>query len=153
MKAYKYYLRERPLSPGALPKDFVGYVGSDTVGGRYGAVYYERKLTAKEIKDYELGVSFEVLEDTIESVKARVSAGEKVLVRVLTYREVENAYGQSMKELVTDGIINPDMAEHFGKVVQLTGWVQDKDMAYTDFEVEHDFVHLQDALFAWEEVE
>lgn len=50
---FKYYMNARPLSIGAQPKDFVSFDESDE-GGRYGAIYYSRELTAKEIRGYEL---------------------------------------------------------------------------------------------------
>lgn len=50
---YKYYLNARPVSPGAQPRDFIRFDEEDK-GGRYGAIYYNRKLSEEEIKEYEL---------------------------------------------------------------------------------------------------
>ena len=65
---YKYYLQARGPSPGAQPNGFVGMVDYEVrktcfVGvifshyvsfKAWGHVYYEEKLTQKQIDDYEL---------------------------------------------------------------------------------------------------
>ena len=50
---YKYYLNARPVSPGTVPRDFVRFDEEDN-GGRYGAVYYNHKLSEETIKEFEL---------------------------------------------------------------------------------------------------
>ena len=50
---YKYYMNERPLSIGTVPKGFVRF-NEDDKGGRYGAIFYGRPLSEDEIADYEL---------------------------------------------------------------------------------------------------
>ena len=50
---HKYYMNERPLSIGTVPKDFVRF-DEDDKGGRYGAIFYDRPLSEGEIADYEL---------------------------------------------------------------------------------------------------
>lgn len=62
---YKYYMNERPLGIGAQPKGFVSFDEED-VGGRYGAIYYDRPLTQKELEDYELDTTSLQDEDSYE---------------------------------------------------------------------------------------
>ena len=52
-REYKYYLDRRPAGPGAIPKGSVRIDAADK-GGRYGAVYYDRKLSLVEVSDFEL---------------------------------------------------------------------------------------------------
>ena len=56
-KEYKYYLRLRPWSIGTLPEDYLRVdeddIGADK-GGRYGAVYFDRKLTDEELQHWGL---------------------------------------------------------------------------------------------------
>lgn len=51
---YKYYLNERPVGPGTVPKDGLAEYDPEDKGGRYGSVIYRRELTASEIIEYEL---------------------------------------------------------------------------------------------------
>ncbi len=60
---YRYYLKARGPSPGAQPSGFVGMVDyevrelryvNNSLFGAWGYVYYEEKLTQKQIDDYEL---------------------------------------------------------------------------------------------------
>lgn len=53
MKMYKYYLNARPAGPGAVPANFEKLDENDP-GGRYGAIYYLRKLTKSQIIYFEL---------------------------------------------------------------------------------------------------
>lgn len=53
MKLYKYYLNARPAGPGAVPGNFAKIDENDP-GGRYGAIYYLRKLTKSQIIYFEL---------------------------------------------------------------------------------------------------
>lgn len=53
MAEFKYYLNARPAMPGAIPKDFIRLDENDA-SGRYGAIYYSRELTEKELVSYEL---------------------------------------------------------------------------------------------------
>ena len=51
---YKYYLNARPADIGAVPEEGMERIDEADKGGRYGAIYYTRPLSDKEIKDYEL---------------------------------------------------------------------------------------------------
>ena len=53
LKLYKYYLNARPAGPGAVPANFEKLDENDP-GGRYGAIYYLRKLTKSQIIYFEL---------------------------------------------------------------------------------------------------
>ena len=62
MERYSYYMTQRPAMPGAMPSkgleqiedrdpdDFIRYLGK----GAYAVITYTRKLTDKEVSDYEL---------------------------------------------------------------------------------------------------
>ena len=50
---YKYYLNARPADIGAVPKGFIR-VDAEDKGGRYGAIYYDRKLNDTDVQQYEL---------------------------------------------------------------------------------------------------
>lgn len=50
-KLYWYEYKFRGFSPGCQPNDFIEW---DDEYGRLGAVAYRRKLTPKELEDYEL---------------------------------------------------------------------------------------------------
>ena len=52
-REYKYYLHARPAGPGAVPNGLT-HIDAEDGGGRHGAVYYDRELSAKEVSDYEL---------------------------------------------------------------------------------------------------
>lgn len=52
-KLFKYYLNARPAVPGAVPGNFAKIDENDP-GGRYGAIYYDCKLSDKQITDFEL---------------------------------------------------------------------------------------------------
>ena len=52
-REFKYYMDERPVSPGAQPRGFTRFDEADP-GARYGAIYYGHRLSKKEISDYEL---------------------------------------------------------------------------------------------------
>lgn len=52
---YTYKCKYRPPMPGSVPRGFVGLTDGDkSVDGYWGTVTYNRKLTAKEVKEYEL---------------------------------------------------------------------------------------------------
>lgn len=54
---HRYYCTQRPPAPGAVPQQPVRteYTAGEVHGRRcYGAVYYDRKLSADEVERYEL---------------------------------------------------------------------------------------------------
>lgn len=52
---YRYYMTQRPPSPGAQPKGSTNLVIYDTkTEGAWGYVEYREPLTEKQITDYEL---------------------------------------------------------------------------------------------------
>lgn len=53
-RLYKYLLQHRPADLGAVPKEGIERIDEEDKGARYGAIYYNRKLSEKEAKDYEL---------------------------------------------------------------------------------------------------
>ena len=57
--AYRYYLTQRGVAPGCQPSGFTNWEdtpnGILTNGAKcYGFIEYERELTEREVKDYEL---------------------------------------------------------------------------------------------------
>lgn len=61
-KVYSYYMTQRPPMPGAMPTDGLEFIDENTklrfineIGrDAYARLTYNRELTEKEIKDYEL---------------------------------------------------------------------------------------------------
>lgn len=51
--SYKYYLHERPATPGTIPPGSLR-IDEQDLGGRYGAVYYENPLAPRIARQYEL---------------------------------------------------------------------------------------------------
>lgn len=58
---FKYYVLYRPISIGTVPNGFIERIDyetrqriKDTTYKAFGEVYYEKRLSAKEIYDYEL---------------------------------------------------------------------------------------------------
>ena len=51
--SYKYYLHSRVASPGAIP-DGSSSIDEEDLGGRYGAVYYEKPLAPRLVRQFEL---------------------------------------------------------------------------------------------------
>lgn len=62
-KVYRYYTRFRPPMPGAIPREGLvlvhGYDDRQLVDGvsAWGYVEYDRPLTEKEVRDYELAAA------------------------------------------------------------------------------------------------
>lgn len=57
MTVYRYACPERPPMPGTVPREMIGISSEEqTINGRnvWGIVDYNRKLTEKEVYDYEL---------------------------------------------------------------------------------------------------
>ena len=54
MKTYTYAMRLRGFSPGCQPKEGFVKRRDDTSGLYYNVLVYNRKLTSKELNDYEL---------------------------------------------------------------------------------------------------
>jgi len=54
---YRYYMTQRPPSPGAQPRGSINVVSYDNKkDGAWGYVEYEKPLTDKQVKDYELEI-------------------------------------------------------------------------------------------------
>lgn len=51
--SYKYYLHERPATPSTIPQG-AQHIDEQDLGGRYGAVYYEKPLAPRIARRYEL---------------------------------------------------------------------------------------------------
>ncbi len=54
MNEYKYGMRLRGFSPGCQPKNGLVRREDDMTGKYYDVIVYSRKLTNKELHDYEL---------------------------------------------------------------------------------------------------
>lgn len=80
---HKYYLNSRPADIGAVPEGFTRVDGNDK-GGRYGAIYYDRALSDKEVKQYELKSAADV-----EKENAQKKAIEKVSQELLMSDKVK----------------------------------------------------------------
>ena len=55
---FKYYALHRPVDIGTVPKGFINYDSRESIRNTkikaWGEVYYENRLSQKEIKDFEL---------------------------------------------------------------------------------------------------
>lgn len=51
--SYKYYLHSRAASPGAIPDGSLS-IDEEDLGGRYGAVYYDKPLAPRLVQEFEL---------------------------------------------------------------------------------------------------
>ena len=51
--SYKYYLHSRPAAPGAIPDGSIR-IDEEDLGGRYGAIYYEKPLAPRLVRQFEL---------------------------------------------------------------------------------------------------
>lgn len=67
-KEYRYQCNHRPPGPGAVPREGLEYC-DDEGSGRYGDVVYNRPLTEKELKSFEL--------DPVKSLKREVRDPER----------------------------------------------------------------------------
>ena len=54
MRVYKYGMRLRGFSPGAQPRQGWLDAGTDPEGKYWNTLFYNRKLTDEECRDYEL---------------------------------------------------------------------------------------------------
>ena len=103
---YKYYTKRRPPDIGTIPKDFVNiksYGERKTVMANgmqaWGEVVYNRKLTEKEINDYEL------LEDITEDKKKEVLQDIQNLDKIykqITKTDFKNSKLISLMNKITD---------------------------------------------------
>ena len=53
-KNYVYGMKYRPAGPGCQPKDGLVFIGKSMDKKYYSILYYDRKLTEEETRDYEL---------------------------------------------------------------------------------------------------
>lgn len=65
--SYKYYLHSRPAAPGAIPDGSIR-VDEEDLGGRYGAVYYEKPRSIHRLRGT---VSFSIPKKTIRLSRTR----------------------------------------------------------------------------------
>ena len=81
-REYKYYLDRRPAGPGAIPKGSARIDATDK-GGRYGAVYYDRELSSKDVLDYELTPTLNVIEHLEDESHKKIDEVEKIMEKPL----------------------------------------------------------------------
>lgn len=53
-KIFKYGMRARGIAPMCQPKDIYDWADDDTSSGYYSFLWYKRKLTNEELREYEL---------------------------------------------------------------------------------------------------
>lgn len=126
---YKYYLNARPADIGAVPKGFIR-VDAEDKGGRYGAIYYDRQLSDKEVQQYELKSADDVekekaQKEALETVSKELLKSDKLKAQaknnsigdfVLAYRDaVEDYLAEHVDEnpAYTKLLNNPEIADEF----------------------------------------
>ena len=126
---YKYYLNARPADIGAVPKGFIR-VDTEDNGGRYGAIYYDRQLSDKEVQQYELKSADDVekekaQKEALETVSKELLKSDKLKAQaknnsigdfVLAYRDAVDDYlAEHVDEnpAYTKLLNNPEIADEF----------------------------------------
>ena len=126
---YKYYLNARPADVGAVPKGFIR-VDTEDKGGRYGAIYYDRQLSDKEVQQYELKSADDVekekaQKEALETVSKELLKSDKLKAQaknnsigdfVLAYRDAVDDYlAEHVDEnpAYTKLLNNPEIADEF----------------------------------------
>lgn len=126
---YKYYLNARPADVGAVPKGFIR-VDTEDKGGRYGAIYYDRQLSDKEVQQYELKSADDVekekaQKEALETVSKELLKSDKLKAQaknnsigdfVLAYRDAVDDYlAEHVDEnpAYTELLNNPEIADEF----------------------------------------
>lgn len=77
IKEYRYYMTQRPIGPGTVPKDFISYDDTAIEGAKYGYVAYNRLLTGQELAQYELTPAFELYPESNEDEKGKDTQEEQ----------------------------------------------------------------------------
>ena len=109
---YKYYLNARPADVGAVPKGFLR-VDTEEKGGRYGAIYYDRQLSDKEVQQYELKSDADAAKEkaqteAVKQVSRELMKSEKVAAQAKNnsledftlayYDDIENYLADHIEE-------------------------------------------------------
>lgn len=109
---YKYYLNARPADVGAVPKGFIR-VDTEDKGGRYGAIYYDRQLSDKEVQQYELKSDADAAKEkaqteAVKQVSRELMKSEKVAAQAKNnsledftlayYDDIENYLADHIEE-------------------------------------------------------
>lgn len=107
---YKYYLNARPADIGAVPKGFIR-VDAEDKGGRYGAIYYDRQLSDKEVQQYELKSDADVSKEkaqteAVKEVSRELLKSEKVAMQAKnnTLADFTLAYYDDIENYLADHI-------------------------------------------------
>lgn len=107
---YKYYLNARPADIGAIPKGFIR-VDAEDKGGRYGAIYYDRQLSDKEVQQYELKSDADVAKEkaqteAVKEVSRELLKSDKVAMQAKnnTLEDFTLAYYDNIENYLADHI-------------------------------------------------
>ena len=107
---YKYYLNARPADVGAVPKGFIR-VDAEDKGGRYGAIYYDRQLSDKEVQQYELKSDADVSKEkaqteAVKEVSRELLKSDKVAMQAKnnTLEDFTLAYYDDIENYLADHI-------------------------------------------------
>ena len=107
---YKYYLNARPADIGAVPKGFIR-VDAEDKGGRYGAIYYDRQLSDKEVQQYELKSDADVSKgkaqtEAVKEVSRELLKSDKVAMQAKnnTLADFTLAYYDDIENYLADHI-------------------------------------------------
>ena len=107
---YKYYLNARPADVGAVPKGFIR-VDTEDKGGRYGAIYYDRQLSDKEVQQYELKSEADISKEkaqteAVKEVSREILKSDKVAMQAKnnTLEDFTLAYYDDIENYLADHI-------------------------------------------------
>lgn len=107
---YKYYLNARPADVGAVPKGFIR-VDTEDKGGRYGAIYYDRQLSDKEVQQYELKSDADISKEkaqteAVKEVSRELLKSDKVAMQAKnnTFEDFTLAYYDDIENYLADHI-------------------------------------------------
>lgn len=146
-KEYVYYLDQRPAAPGTVPRNFLRIDAEDR-NTRYGAIYYARELTEKEIQSNELLTAQDIKERNYEvpqldfdhlSYESNAQGSymrwtsmiktsfQDYKNNTISFDEMTRRFGQ-VRENVAFG--DPDVAEAFRNyVTTIQGFVNERESA------------------------
>ncbi len=112
---YKYYVLYRPISIGTVPNGFIDFINydtrqriRDTSYKAFGEVYYEKRLSPDQIKNYELKEELSPVEKkkVLEDIKKLDVISEKIENLKLNDENLKNTMKKVSK------LVNQEILKH-----------------------------------------
>ncbi len=101
---YKYYSLNRPISIGSAPKGFIDFINydareriKDTNYEAFGEVYYEERLSAKEVHDYEL--KEEPTQEEKNKVLEDIKELDEIYTKIEKFKPNDEKLDNTMKKI------------------------------------------------------